>query len=196
MPLIVSVAHGITLENLTLMVENHIASYAFSNREYFGTVPDISYFPDHLFDKINKTKYGICMELNYAFSLFLTHRGYNNYLVKCHSPGSRSETRGIFHLSIIVTLMNNKYFVDVGFGDHFTKPILLSDKTSNKYYDLNAHNTILRIDDHPLTIHDLIENYDRLLRLKPGDIALKDILFERIYDRTQHQFVIWKQSKL
>ena len=57
----------------------------------------------------------MCMELNFAFSLFLTKNNYQNYLVKCYKPNCRSESKGIFYLSIIMILDNKKYFVDVGY---------------------------------------------------------------------------------
>jgi arylamine N-acetyltransferase len=80
----------ITLKNMNIMILNHITTFKFSNIDYFNKDFDLSYYPENTIDQVIKKRYGICMDLNYAFSLLLTERNYKNYLVKCYKPNSRS----------------------------------------------------------------------------------------------------------
>ncbi len=205
-PLLKGVTSDVTLQNLETMILNHITYYMFSNVDYIGQIKpsnwddfiienndDKQLFQTKMVEKLVKTRYGICLDLNYVFSVFLTSRGYENYLIKCWRGGSRSEIKGIFHLGIIVMLKGNKYFVDVGFGDYFTGPVLLQ---KNKHNYLYVGKTILQIVDEPIDISELIENFTRLSHIKTGDFVLGDMLFERIYDIHTNQYINPRSSKL
>lgn len=195
--LLVGVSEEVILSNLEIMVLNHITTYKFSNIDYFNKEFDYSYYPKYVIQRLIETKYGICMDLNYAFSIFLTSRNFKNYLVRCIKPNSRSEQKGIFHLSIIVIINNNKYFVDVGYGEFFIKPILLSNGLINnihvhcdndKYY-LHINKLTLKIIDNPVNLVEMKENYIKFLKSEPEDMAINKLLFERIYDKSLEQYV-------
>jgi len=146
---------------------------------------------------VNRKKYGICMDLNYAFSIFLSKYGYENYFVKCLKPGSRSDIKGIYHLSLIVFLDRKKYFVDVGYGDLFTKAILLEDsicdgitiKSVYQKYIFYIGKQKLIIEDIKLSINNLKKNYYKFLISEPGDMAINRFVFERIYDRESNKYI-------
>ena len=192
MPLLIGVTSDINLENLERMMMNHITHYIFSNIDYLGNNIDISYFPEKIFEKIVTTRRGICLDLNYSFSLFLTSQGYENYMVKCFRPGSRSEKRNVFHLGIIAILDNRKYFVDVGYGDYFTKPLLLTGIVRHRLY---VRKTPLNIIDLTITIEDISDNYLKIAKTKPDDLALRNVKYERIYDIHMEEYVIPTLSK-
>lgn len=195
-----NVDNKVNLQNLEIIILNHITTYKFSNIDYFNKEFDCSYYPEYVIERINKTKYGICMDLNYAFSKFLTSINYNNYLVKCIKPNSRSDLKGIYHLSIIALLDDNKYFVDVGYGEFFSKPILLLNgkvdniniecKNNEFYFRINK--LILKIIDEPVEPKDLKENYIRFLKSEPNDMSINKSIFERIFDISSNQYVIPK----
>lgn len=201
-PLLVNVTPDITLGNLTTIMLNHITYYAFSNLYYLNkSEVDVSYFPTSVIDKINRDKYGICMDLNYAFSQFLTSRGYDNYLIKTFRSGSQMESRGIFHPSIIVILNDKKYFIDVGYGQTFTRPVLLDDVVEN--LDLNSNvkymyfkKERLRLIDVPLDIKDITENYNKIAGANSRDMALRNRLFHRIYNADYGDYVGISRAKL
>ena len=185
----------INLVNLQTMILNHITTYKYSNIDYFNKNFDYSQYPnfEYTINQINKKRYGFCMDLNYVFSIFLTSQNYQNYLVKCHKPNSRSEAKDIFHLSIIVVLDDLKYFVDIGYGDYFDKPIQLNNyeiyydfekfKKRNYYneYFIRTNKELLKIIDIPVTLEEMKHNYIKFFRSKQGDIEINRYLFERIY---------------
>ena len=205
-PILHNVTPDITLENLETMMLNHITYYAFSNMDYLnnnrklqllGLIQndvDVSYFPTYLFSKITKDKYGICMDLNYAFSKFLASQGYTNYLVRTYKPGSQLEKRRIFHLSIIVILDNKKYFVDVGYGDVFTRPLLLNDicqvSDFNPYIKYIYFNKlILKLVDSPVGLETIRDNYNKIASISCRHIPLRTHPFTRIYKLELSQYV-------
>lgn len=180
----------INLKNLDTMIFNHITTFKFSNIDYFNKDFDFNY-PENIIDRIITKKYGICMDLNYALSLLLTKRNYKNYLVKCYKPGSRSESIGVFHLSIIVIMNNEKYFVDVGFGGDFVKSILLLGNIDEFF--IKTNDELLRIIDRPVNLKEMKENYTKVFKTKPGEMELTTYVFERIYDPYLQKYVVPKK---
>jgi len=115
-----------------------ISTYGFSNKNYFNELfrrnsIKNGFKPDSVIQRIKSEKYGICMELNYTFCMYLKSRGYNAYLTTCRKPKSlvknKLEYFDIEHIAIIVIMDNIKYFVDVGFGEYFVTPISLINST-------------------------------------------------------------------
>ncbi len=193
-----------------LMIE-FISDNAFSNKDYFtkNNLPDFQ--PNLVIDKIRTHKYGICMELNYAFHDTLQRNGFDSRLIKCYKLNPKTnEFYDIYHLAIIVEIFRVKYFVDVGFGEHFVEPILLANgkKIGNinvKYipescdnysmYDLTIDSVlILRIVDLAVEIQDINKNYHKFFSSKPYDFPLCRILFERIYNPLTGTFDVVKST--
>ncbi|HEY5822791.1 MAG TPA: arylamine N-acetyltransferase [Cyclobacteriaceae bacterium] len=86
----------------------------------------LSLEPDELFKKIITHRHdGFCYELNYLFHLLLTELGFKSTMI-----ASRIfTTEGIFgpefdHLSLVVDL-DERWLVDVGYGDLFITPLKL-----------------------------------------------------------------------
>nr|WBF71206.1 putative acetyltransferase [Megavirus caiporensis] len=193
------------------LIIEFISNNAFSNKDYFAknNLPDFQ--PDFVINKIMTRKYGICMELNYTFHDILQQNGFDSRLIKCHKLNPKTNNfYDIYHLAIIVEISNAKYFVDVGFGEHFVEPILLLDsrKTGNicvknvigchdnySMYDLTIDSMlILRIIDLTIDIQDINENYRKFFSSRPSDFPLCRILFERIYNPLTGTFDVVKPT--
>ena len=180
------------------MFINHISTFYYSNIDLIKRTDDHLTYPWAVIEQITTKRYGMCMNLNYAFSLLLTKKNYPNYWVKCFKPGSRSEKKEIYHLSIIVVLDNIKYFVDVGYGAFFVKPLILMGN-EKVYYYLKCWFTMTdkelpKIVDFPVNIQDMIENNKRIYSTLPGEIELNSYVFERIYNPYMQQYIKPKSS--
>ncbi|AGF85652.1 hypothetical protein QJ854_gp130 [Moumouvirus goulette] len=191
---------------LQYLVKDFISRYEFSNRDYFTKTNLKSFQHKIVLNNTFKKKYGICMELSYTFSHILKEHGFKNYLVKCYKPRSDARFYDIYHLAIIVELKNKKYFVDVGFGEHFTEPIELNSivKTGKIHIDTISNNSnliiydlyvdkeyILRIIDDPIeSIEDINENYLKFFGATPDRFPLCRVVYDRIYDYVLGKYVI------
>lgn len=191
----------------------HIELYAFSNAEYFKENPDREFRPDLVVNKIMAKRKGMCMELNFAFGLLLNRLGYGVRFVKCFKP-HHDGFFDIFHLGLIVETRDNAdyslpdryYFVDVGFGEYFRKPIsfvhgettdgvrIESKNDSHYVLDDKDGSLILRVDTDVVNVQDIRNNLALFYRSGPKDFPLCRILFERIYDKGEESFVEYNDS--
>lgn len=202
------------LEKLKQLIINHISLFGFSNAQYFESHNKLSGKKElelsNLTNKLIKHRKGICMELNYCFSNVLYRRGFEYYLVKCYKPknNNNNQYHEIFHLAIVVIIDNEKYFVDVGFGEYFVEPIKLENSHTNnieikrvglcKYIliDTQKNQEIFKING--LTSDKEIEdNYERFFNNRIDDgFPLRKVLFETIYDRNKKNYVLITRTKL
>ncbi|AEQ60330.1 N-acetyltransferase [Acanthamoeba castellanii mamavirus] len=199
------------LSSLKKLMVGFLSRHNFSNRDYFSGETYLRTF-DHytIIDKVYTTKYGICMELNYVFHIILTNHHIPNYLVKCHKKKSNGDFYDLFHLAIIVELDGSKYFIDVGFGEHFIEPVELNhnsitgnikvifnqlENTNISTYDISTNNMnnsvlILRVTDKPLNnIKHIESNYQKFFHSKPEEFPLCRVLFERKFDAKTNQYI-------
>ncbi|AGF84948.1 hypothetical protein QJ854_gp834 [Moumouvirus goulette] len=196
---------------LNKLMIDFLSQYMFSNRDYFNNNKNSKRFDPKLIIKntISK-KYGICMDLNYTFSYFLTKYGFDNYLVKAYEQNRNGKFYDIYHLTVIVNINGKKYLADVGFGEFFTEPVLLKNNTQtdkihvetqnvpqrdDMVYDLSIDNKlIIRVFDNPITdINDIDHNYQNFYKTKPQDFPLCRKLYERIYNPQTKKYMIPKK---
>lgn len=199
------------LKKLEIMMKNHIRLYQFSNKDFFNksnNKNDIKFIPQNIVDNVYAKRYGLCMELNYAFGSALNAAGFRNYFVKCWKVNhTKSELYGIYHLAIIVMINNLKYFIDVGFGEYFTTPILIPQNLHDSFmtgsikvartieYTLDVYHQpenklIFKIIDlNDVTIEDINDNYINFFNAKDPDFPLCKYLFERIYNDKLNTYV-------
>ncbi|AVL95157.1 hypothetical protein ma770 [Moumouvirus australiensis] len=192
-----------------LMIE-FLSKYTFSNRDYFFDNNSKRFDPKLIIRNTINKKYGICMDLNYTFSYFLTKYGFDNYLVKAYEQNRKGKFYDIYHLTIIVNINSMKYLADVGFGEFFTEPVLLENNTQtdkihvetpnvpqrdDKVYDLSINNElIIRVLDKPIIdIGDIDNNYQKFYSAKPEDFPLCRNLYERIYDPQTRKYIMPKK---
>lgn len=108
-----------TLENLTKLMLCNLAKVPFED-------VDLHYHPSHthhieqnsVFDKVTKrVRGGYCFQLNKLFSILLRTLGYDIFVVAGRiAENKEGNFLGFTHRLSIVTLNNQKYLVDVGFG--------------------------------------------------------------------------------
>lgn len=136
----------LSVESLTRSIIVFISTYGFSNKNYFNesfrqSIIKNGFNQDAVISRVKSDKYGICMELNYTFCMYLKSKGYDAYLTTCRKPkclkkNDSNNSNDIFeyfdieHVAIIVIIDNVKYFVDVGFGEYFVTPIELTDSVT------------------------------------------------------------------
>lgn len=108
-----------TLNYLQRLIQNHLSRIpyeTFSKFHYFrensSYVPSLKIFVANLLDK---GWGGTCYTLNMNFSRLLSLLGFDCSLVRVN-PG---------HLAIMVTIENNRFYVDVGYGSPIMKPVEL-----------------------------------------------------------------------
>lgn len=172
------------------LMKKFISTYSFSNKDYFDKPINVKFIPDQIIKKVNDRMYGLCMELNYVFYEMLIAAGYECYLIKCLKPKNKEEYFDIFHMAILLVFNKEKYFVDVGFGEHFQGPILLENELVDNVYEIIINNkVILKVFSEPINEDQINENYVKFFSSGPDDFPLCRILYERIYDMKTKQYI-------
>jgi len=83
-----------------------------------------------IYDKvINRQRGGFCYELNYLFYRLLTHLGFK----ACIISSRIYDTQGVLgpeydHMSILVELHQERWLLDVGYGDLLIAPLKITDR--------------------------------------------------------------------
>ncbi|AYV77691.1 MAG: hypothetical protein Edafosvirus1_22 [Edafosvirus sp.] len=169
-------------------MRNHISNYKFSNDTYFSKNKPKQFNSKKVIRKVIQQKKGICMELHYTYRKFLKNIGFTNtYLVNCKKPNSQGIFYKINHVALITKLNGKKYFVDVGFGEYFTKPILIKSKNS---LDIKKNKKLLlKVIDEPVSFSGLDANYTTFFQSKPADFPLCRILYERVFDTRLAKYI-------
>ncbi|KAL8833619.1 MAG: hypothetical protein Q9170_004167 [Blastenia crenularia] len=123
------------LKYLTALHQHQLATYPFENLSlHYSSTHTISLDPDVLYKKfVEKGRGGYCMENNAFFGNVLRSLGYDVTSVGARVcmgvNGGDAEGYGSWsHMVNIVTISDNKYMVDVGFGGNgATAPVLLEE---------------------------------------------------------------------
>lgn len=111
------------LESLRRLQHAHLLSVPFENLDIHWKrhiVPDI----DRFYSKIvGERRGGFCYELNGLFNELLKALGFQTRLISARVSKGGTPGREYDHAAIIVTLGDDEYLVDVGFGDFTTGPL-------------------------------------------------------------------------
>lgn len=122
----------------------HLRSIPFENLDIAWKRP-ISLDPEAIFTKIiHERRGGFCYELNSLFCWLLQELGFRSRLISCSIMTDEGSFGPLFdHMAIIVE-MENLWLVDVGYGDLFIEPLLLTNthpqKDQFKTYQLVEEN--------------------------------------------------------
>ncbi len=110
----------------------HVLSIPFENLDIAWKKP-ISLDPEAIFTKVMDGKRGgFCYELNSLFCWLLQELGYDSYLISCSIMTEEGSFGPLFdHMAIIVE-MEDLWLVDVGYGDLFIEPLLLTNPNPQK----------------------------------------------------------------
>lgn len=117
-----------TIETLGALQLAHLQTVPFENLSIHTNEP-IVLQEESLFDKIvTRKRGGFCYELNGLFASLLRELGFN---VTMLSAGVAKDTGGFGpdfdHMTLMVSL-NERWLVDVGFGDSFQQPLLIDSR--------------------------------------------------------------------
>lgn len=112
-------------ETLRQLHVAHLRSVPFENLSIHGH-EEIVLDDDSLFDKIvTRRRGGFCYELNGLFSALLREIGFAVTMLSAEVANDAGDFSAPFdHMTLMVTL-NERWLVDVGFGDSFIEPLLM-----------------------------------------------------------------------
>jgi N-hydroxyarylamine O-acetyltransferase len=118
-----------TVENLHQLQLAHLLSVPFENLSIHSGEP-IVLDDDSLFDKIVvRRRGGFCYELNGLFAALLRELGFDVQMLSASVANSEGEWGPEFdHMTLLVTL-DERWLVDVGFGDSFIQSLPLDKRT-------------------------------------------------------------------
>lgn len=123
--------HGSRLPNAQTLRElqlAHLLAVPFENLSIHANEP-IILTDEALFDKVvRRGRGGFCYELNGLFAALLRALGFNVTMLSCRVATAEGDFSSDFdHMALMVSL-DNRWLVDVGFGDTFRKPLAIDDK--------------------------------------------------------------------
>lgn len=115
------------LENLRHLHRAHLLAVPFENLHIRARIP-IELDVERLFDKVvRQRRGGFCYELNGLFAEMLERLGYTLARVQGQVYEQRRQRFGppFDHMALLVTVGEDRYLADVGFGDLFMDPLPL-----------------------------------------------------------------------
>lgn len=116
---------GLSLDiaSLKLLQRSHLLAVPFENLDIHWKRPIVLDL-DRFFNKIvEKRRGGFCYELNGLFNLLLRELGFRTRLISARVFNGTSHGREYDHAAIIVTIGDEEYLSDVGFGDFTAEPL-------------------------------------------------------------------------
>lgn len=112
-------------QGLYALQRSHLLNIPFENLDIHWKRP-LTLDLERLFDKIvAKNRGGFCYELNGLFNELLISLGFRTRLVSARVFNGSTYGPEFDHAAIIVTIGEDKYLADVGFGDFSAEPLLV-----------------------------------------------------------------------
>ncbi|MEM7029060.1 MAG: arylamine N-acetyltransferase [Chloroflexota bacterium] len=132
-----------TIQTLHALHQSHLLAVPFENLSIHIKEP-IILNDEALFDKVvQRRRGGFCYELNGLFAALLRQLGFQVTMIAANVVDRQGNVGPDFdHMALRVSL-DEDWLVDVGFGDSFREPLLLSQRDIQ--YQPSGH---YRIDDH------------------------------------------------
>lgn len=119
----------VDLSTLKKLHRNHVFHIPFENLDIHND-KKIKLEEQHLFHKIIKSnRGGFCYELNYLFRSLLMNLGFDTQLISARIYDDDKLGPEFDHMAIVISLENNLWLADVGFGDLFIKPLRINTET-------------------------------------------------------------------
>jgi N-hydroxyarylamine O-acetyltransferase len=120
-----------TYEYLTLLVHHHLMRLNHNNLDsFFGRA--IQFTPESLIKKfLDEQMGGLCYVLNAALNYLLKDLGFSSKLVSAKIYRYHEKEfsfQNSTHAVVIVELDQREYLIDVGWGNSFRTPLLISDE--------------------------------------------------------------------
>lgn len=111
------------LPTLQMLQRRHLQYVPFENLDIHWRQPiriDTAKFYDKI---VSRKRGGFCYELNGLFNELLRHLGFTTRLVSARVYNGTGHGPEFDHAAIIVTIGDEEYLADVGFGDFITEPL-------------------------------------------------------------------------
>lgn len=124
-----------TADSLRQLAVSHQRSVPFENFDNHLLRP-VSLEIDDVYEKVvRRRRGGGCYELNGLFGTLLRNIGFRVDFLSGYVFGQDYQGRAFDHLTLRVYLEHESVLTDVGFGDGFFYPVVLSDGASSSYCD-------------------------------------------------------------
>src|SRR5687767_9295672 len=114
---------GPDLETLRFLQRTHLLTVPFENLDIHWKrpiIPDIERFHTKI---VGERRGGFCYELNGLFNELLRSIGFRTRLISACVFNGTEHGPEFDHAAIIVTIGDDEYLADVGFGDFTTEPL-------------------------------------------------------------------------
>jgi N-hydroxyarylamine O-acetyltransferase len=112
-----------SIETLRLLQRSHLLAVPFENLDIHWKRP-IVVDPKRFYEKIvNEKRGGFCYELNGLFNELLVSLGFTTRLISARVFNGTEHGPEYDHAAIIVTIGDEEYLTDVGFGDFTAEPL-------------------------------------------------------------------------
>lgn len=147
----------IDLQTLSLLQRLHLLHVPFENLDIHYQRP-ISLDPDAIYDKVVRQKRGgFCYELNGLFHALLQELGFRVKMISARVHQKEGGYSPEFdHMALLVTIDNDTYLVDVGFGRFSLQPLLLREEVILK-------------DPHGNFVFDSYQDHFRINLIEKGE---------------------------
>ncbi|MFC7421341.1 arylamine N-acetyltransferase [Iodobacter arcticus] len=128
---------AVDLATLTTLHQAHMRHIPFENLDIHLNIPIDLSLPALFTKVILKRRGGFCYELNYLFFALLSSIGFSTQLISAQVFNGKSYGPEFDHLLLLVTLNDQQFIADVGFGDSFQTPLAFhSLKNENTSYQI------------------------------------------------------------
>lgn len=136
-----------TAETLRELQVAHLLTVPFENLSIHAGEP-IVLSDDSLFDKIvQRRRGGFCYELNGLFAALLRSLGFEVEMLSAGVANDEGDFGPDFDHMVLVVTLEERWLVDVGFGDSFREPLLLDHEgeqlQDDGAYRITSHNSHL-----------------------------------------------------
>ncbi len=133
---------GVDVNTLIKLHQHHVWNVPFENLDVQHGIK-IRLEPSALFEKIvTRNRGGFCYELNYLFHDFLVHLGFTAKLISARIFNGKELGPKFDHMAVLVTIAQEHWLADVGFGDLFVSPLRIG--TADVQYDGRGYFKIVR----------------------------------------------------
>ena len=141
---------AIDVDSLRTLQFSHLCTVPFENLDIHWKHP-IAIDTDRFFKKIiDRKRGGFCYELNGLFNELLRNLGFTTRLISARVFNGKEHGPEYDHAAIIVTIGEEEYLADVGFGDFTAEPLRLVLDLEQK--DATGIFVIRRFDDEYLEV--------------------------------------------